>query len=445
MGVQGIHRRVESEGGVIFPDGLHPLHKVLAAAPLEEGQDGGAQGVVHQAVAVAPQDVLAAHTVGHLGGAVLPHLADDHRVGLFRPGGPMDARHKVVGQLVGHIQPPAVRAGPEPAADHAVLTAEDKVPIGGVIFVHSRQGVDAPPAVVLMGPLGKVEPGAVRGVPALAGSGLGVEAVAVEVAAHKAGVVKHPVQHHPHTQPVGLIAQPGEILVCPQHRVHPAVVGGAVAVIFRRLEDGVEVDGLHPQAPQVAQLPDHTLKIPAEEIPVAHLPLFIGEILRELLPALMDGASPHHALRVGHPAAAEAVGENLIGDPLAKPGGDGIRPIVDGELIGPQLLLAAVQPLQTEGVPYQAHIASGVQGGGKQVLAQVMALPGQLQHKDLIVPALVPDGHTGVRVALNAGRAEGKLYLRPRGHRPVGRLVPRVSGVVGGQIWHWYHSEYQDI
>ena len=51
--VQGIHRRVESEGGVIFPDDLHPLHKVLAAAPLEEGQDGGAQGVVHQATATA--------------------------------------------------------------------------------------------------------------------------------------------------------------------------------------------------------------------------------------------------------------------------------------------------------------------------------------------------------------------------------------------------------
>ncbi len=376
MGVQRVHGGVEGEGGIVLPDGLHPLDKGLPSAPLEEGEDGGAQGIVHQPVAVAPQDVLPAHPVGHFGGPVLPHLADDHRVGLLRPGGGVDTGHKVVGQLVGHVQPPAVCPRPQPPADHAVLAAEDEVPVAGVVLVDGGQGVDAPPAVVFVGPLGKAKPGAVGGVLALLCPRLGVEAVAVEVAAHIAGVVKHAVQHHPHPPPVGLVAQPGKILVGAQHRVYPAVVGGAVAVVFRRLEDGVEVQGLHSQALEVVQLFQHALKVTAEEVPVAHLPPVVGAVLGELLPALVDPPAPHHALRVWNFAAAEAVGENLIGGPLAKPGGDILLPVVDGELVGAQVLGAAIQLFQPEGVPDQPHIAGGVQLGGKQVLPQLVALPG---------------------------------------------------------------------
>ena len=83
MGVQGVHGGVEGEGGVVFPDGLHPLDKGLSPAPLKEGQNRGAQGIIHQSVAVASQDVLPAHPIGHLGGPVLPHLANDHRLRLF--------------------------------------------------------------------------------------------------------------------------------------------------------------------------------------------------------------------------------------------------------------------------------------------------------------------------------------------------------------------------
>ncbi len=94
----------------------------LAPVPAPQKVEGGiSEGVVHQPVAVAAQDVLAPHAVGHLGGAVLPHLADDHRRGLLCPGGGVDAGDEIVGQLVGHVQPPAVRPGPQPPADHRVL------------------------------------------------------------------------------------------------------------------------------------------------------------------------------------------------------------------------------------------------------------------------------------------------------------------------------------
>ena len=216
-------------------------------------------------------------------------------------------------------------------------------------------------------------------------------------------------------------------------------------MVLRRFENGVEVERLHPQALQIVQLLQHALEVPAEKVPVAHLPLVVGAVLGELLPALVDGAPPHQALRVGGLAAAEAVGENLVGDPLAKPAGGLLRPVIDGELVGAQLLAAAVQLLQPEGVPHQPHIAGGVQLHGEQILPQIVALPGHFQDKHLVEPALKADVDAGVGKALRSGRAQGKLYLRPGGHRPIGGLVPAVPGVVGGQIWHWYHSERWNI
>ena len=434
MGVQRVHGGVEGEGGVVLPDGLHALHKGLAPTALEVGENGGAEGIVHQSVAVAPQNVLAAHAVGHLGGPVLPYLADDHRVGLLRPGGLVNAVDKAVRQLVGHVQPPAVRPCPQPPADHAVLPAEDELLVGGVVFIDGGQSVNPPPALVPAGPLGEVEPGAVRGVLALLCPRLRVEAVAVEVAAHIAGVVEHPVQHHPHTPPVSLGAQAGEVLVGAQHGVHTAVIGGAVAVVLRRLKDGVEVEGLHAQLLQIVQPVDHALKVPAKEVPVAHLAPVVGAELGKFLPALMDPPTPHHALRIGNPAAAEAVGENLIGGALSKPGGDFFLSVVDGELVGTQVLLGAVQLFQLEGIPDQSHISRGVQLRREQVLAQVVALPGHFHDDGLVVAALKARGQAGVGIALCPGRAEGKPHLRPGSRRPEGRLIPEVPGVVCGSV-----------
>ena len=188
---------------------------------------------------MAAQDVLAPHAVGHLGGAVLPHLADDHRRGLLCPGGGVDTGDEIVGQLIGHVQPPAVRPRPQPPADHAVLVPEDEPAIAGVGLIHGGQGIDTPPALILVGPADELEPAAIGGVPALAGPHVGIEAVAVKIPADKARVVEHPVQHHPHAPLVGLVAQTGEVLVAAQHGVDAVIVRRAIAVVLRRLENEV--------------------------------------------------------------------------------------------------------------------------------------------------------------------------------------------------------------
>ena len=203
-------------------------------------------------------------------------------------------------------------------------------------------------------------------------------------------------------------------------------------MVLRRLENGVEVQGLHPQALEVVQLLQHALEIPAEEVPVAHLPPVVGAVFGELLPALVNPPPPHQPLRVGNPAAGKPIREDLVGHPLAEPAGDLLRSVVDGELIGAQLLAAAIQLFQTEGVPHQADVAGGIQFRGEDVLAQLVALPGHFHDDGLVVAALKAGGEAGVGVALRPGRAEGKLYLRPRGRRPVGGLIPGVPGVVGG-------------
>ena len=82
--------------------------------PRRKLRGGISEGVVHQPVAVAAQDVLSPDPIGDLGGTVLPHLADEQGPGLLRPGGGVNPGHKVIGQLISHIQAPAVR--PPPAA-----------------------------------------------------------------------------------------------------------------------------------------------------------------------------------------------------------------------------------------------------------------------------------------------------------------------------------------
>lgn len=52
----------------------------------QEGHQSIAEGVVHQPVQIAPQQVLPADRVSNLVGAVLPHLPDDHRLRLGLPG-----------------------------------------------------------------------------------------------------------------------------------------------------------------------------------------------------------------------------------------------------------------------------------------------------------------------------------------------------------------------
>ena len=299
------------------------------------------------------------------------------------------------------------------------------------MLVHCRQGVDPPPALIPVGPLLKAVPGIPGGVLALVGSRLRVEAVPVEVAADKAGVVEHPVQHHPHSQAVGLPAELGKVLLTAQHGVDPAVIRCAIAVVLCRLKDGAEVEGRHPQAVEIVQLLHHAPQVPAEKIPVADLAVPVRAVLRLLLPGGVDPAPAHQPIGLGDPGTAEAVGEDLIGHPLSEPGGDLLSAIVHSQLIGTQLLaLLPVQPLQREGVPHQPHIVPSVQHAGEQVPVPIQSGPGHGNGAYLVLPGLEPRGEQSAGIALLPQRPEGQKHRGPRRRRPIGGLAPGIPGVV---------------
>ena len=341
----------------------------------------------------------------------------------------MELAHKLVGELVGHVQPPAVGSRLQPPADDAVLAVHDVVHIALLPLVHRRQGVDAPPGLILVRPVGEAVPGVVGGLPGLVGPQAGVGAVPVEVLAHEALVVEHPVQHDVHAPGPGGGAQQGEVLVGAQHGVHLLVVAGAIAVVLRSLKDGAEVDRLHPQAFEVVQLLHDPRQGAAEEVPVADLAPLVGPPHRLLEPAGVDTAAPHHAGGVGDGGAAEAVGEDLIGDPLPEPGGHLRGAVVDGELPLGELQGLSVQPLQLEGVPHQAQVAGGVQGAGEEVPVPVQPRPAEGDGEDLVLPELEPGPEHGPGPALPAEGTEGKFHRRPRGRRPEGPLAPEIPGV----------------
>ena len=272
------------------------------------------------------------------------------------------------------------------------------------------------------------------------GPQLRVEAVPVEIAAHEAGVVEHPVQHHPHIPAVGLPAQAGEVLLTAQHGVDGAVIGGAVPVVLRRLKDGAEVQGAHPQAVEVVQLFLHPLQAAPEEVPVADLPAVVGAVLRLVLPGGVDPPPPHHPLGVGDPETAEPVGEDLIGHPFPKPGGNCLTAVVHGELEGAQLfLLFAVQPLQGEGIPHQTHIVHSIQHAGEHIPVPVQAGPGHGNLRRLIRPEFKAGGQAGpgqgmgisaVSSAQNSKRADRRAqeYPSARGGRSFRvTLVPEAT------------------
>ena len=107
---------------------------------------------------------------------------------------------------------------------------------------------------------------------------LRVKSVSIEVTADKAGMVEYPIQHHPHSQAVGLLAESGKVLLTAQHRIDSAVIGCAIAVILCRLKNRTEIEGRHPQTAEIIQLFHYTPQVSAEKVPVADLSVLIGKV-----------------------------------------------------------------------------------------------------------------------------------------------------------------------
>ena len=291
-----------------------------------EGEKPRAHGVVHRGVELPALEVLAQLAVGELVGGVLPDLADQHPVGLLREKRLLDLRDELVRELVGHVEAPAAGAGAQPVADDALTAADELVELLAV-RAHAREVLVSPPAGV--GPVVvEGEPVAVAGALSLPGARLAVGAEAVEVARVGAHVVEDAVQDDRDAVLLGVDAQGAEALLVAKHRVYAQVVGRVIAMVARRLEDGVEIDCGHAQVLEVAELLADALEGAPVEVPALDAALLGPRVGGRGVPVL-----EHRAARAALAAdcqrgrgallpvrpARKAVGEDLVDDALAVP------------------------------------------------------------------------------------------------------------------------------
>ncbi len=191
---QEVQAGVEGVLGVVLVQGLHGVGVVLRGGLLrQEAQRGDAERVVHGPVQLLALQVLAQLAVAHLVGGVLPHLAQQQRVGLERAQAGLEAEDELVGQLVGHVKPEAVCAQRKPVGDDAVVVVDEIAQIGGLKLLEIGQGAEVPPALIVVGIVPEVVPAVVR-----RGRAPGIGAVVEDVVAVKvdrvaAGVGIHAV------------------------------------------------------------------------------------------------------------------------------------------------------------------------------------------------------------------------------------------------------------
>ena len=254
MGAEEVHGTVERLRRVVLPQRLHALPEGCGVAAAQPRQQCCPEGIVHQTVGLPPQKIPAAAGIGDLVAAVLPDLAQQVRARLFRVHGGADALDEVAGQLVRHVQPPAVGTAAKPAAHHAVLAAEDEVAVVRTLLVDGGQRPHAPPRVVLRRPRVEAVPAEVGGFPALRRAQLRVVALCVKIPAVAAGVVEYAVNDDAHPPLVGLAAQGTEVLLRAQQGVDAPVIRRVVPVVAGGLENGVEIQRRHVEALEIVQL-----------------------------------------------------------------------------------------------------------------------------------------------------------------------------------------------
>ena len=433
-----VHRAVEGGGGVVLTDGLHRVAEVLCAGRAGKvGQQRGAEGIVHQAVQTAAEQVAATLGVGDFGGAVLPHLAEKVGVGEVLLHDGADGEDKFVGQLVGDVEPPRARARAEPAADDGVLAGDDVVDITSVPLVHSGQILDAPPGVIVRGEGVEAVPRIVGGDGALRRAGRGVEAVGVEVTAFCAGVVEHAVEHDADAALFCLCAEGAEVLLVAEERVDRFVVGGIVAMVGGGLEDRVEVERGDVERGEVVELFRDAGEVAAEKV-LAVVAALVGAAERRFVPALVKRAAADQTVHAARPCAVKAVGEDLVGDAAAEPVGRFDAAIVDGQLPGRYLIpaleavltiaaLAAVRPAQAEVIPDQLRLRGGEEGAGKGGGA-VLVRGGEKLGLRPAVGELVVGEQRAAGDGVPA-RVEGEVHRGEGRDRAKGGLAARVAGI----------------
>ena len=148
----------------------------------------------------------------------------------------------------------------------------------------------------------------------------------------------------------------------------------------------------------------------------------------------------------GQLQTAEAVGEDLIAHPIAKPGGDGLGAVIDGELVFlGYFQIGGRGEVQPEGVPDQPLIVCGDGDvGRKGIHPQGGILPDQGIGLLPVLPLLKAEGNAGLDKAQAPGRMHRQLDALSGGYSPEGSLALAVPGVE--QAWvkvfsfHLFHG-----
>ena len=169
----------------------------------------------------------------------------------------------------------------QPVLDDAPVPGNDVVLPLGVLLVHLRQILEAPPAAVIIREVTEVVPRIELRILSLTGAIRAVVAAAVEVPAVRAGVGIHAVKDEPYPLLLSLRAQVLEILHSPEYRVGARIVRGIVAVVRPRFDYGVEVHNANAELFEIRQLLLYAFQRPAVEIvgavgllPAARLPAY---------------------------------------------------------------------------------------------------------------------------------------------------------------------------
>ena len=268
------------------------VHGVIQGVRPEEGQARAREVVVHDRVElVALQPAV----------RVPPDFPDD--VGVRVDGLHTAAEllpETVVVDLVGHVQPPAVDAEPDPVLGDL----PQELAHGGVVGIEFGQGAVAPPRGVI-GRAGVVvglqRPG-VHVKPVLVSAVRPLFQQVVELKEAPAAVVEHAVQHHPDAPAVGLVDQVAQGLVAAQHGVDLVVVVRVVTVVTGGLKHRAEVNGVHAQALKVIEF-------------IGHAPQVTAHVLVE-----GGGIAPLLQTEAGDAATAgETIRENLVEDGIPHP------------------------------------------------------------------------------------------------------------------------------
>ena len=439
MGREEIHRAVERGRRIVFAQLLHAVAEVFRAAAEQIGHQRRAERVVHQAVRLAAQQVLAALGVGDLRRAVLPDLAEKISVGVLLVHRRADFGDELVGELVGDVEPPAGCARAQPVLDNGIITLDDVVNITFFQLVDRGQVLDAPPGVVLVGEWVEVVPAVVGRLLALRRAEVVVKAVGVEIDALSPRVVEDTVEHDVNAALFRLRAERAEVRFIAEQRVNALITGRVVAVVGRGLEDRAEVECRHTERGEVVELFRDPLQVTAEKVAARDLALGVRAVFGKLVPIFVQRARADKACNITRFSAAEAVGEDLIRHAAAEPHGRFVCVVVvDRELPGLDRVpraeavfavaaRAAVRPREAEVVPDELHV---IRRGEDAAIDDVaVLLRGSKLHRRPLIGKLAVSKQLTARDCRAALGAKAERDIGAAGHRAKGRFEEKIARI----------------